>query len=120
MINVAPDGCRIVQVTKERKYISYYGGLLNNRCFRFRFLPFPKQALCFTCQYKSFENMVGKGEIACNEQFLLYPSVFYPFGELSAIFIKYKFVVCKLFHFGRVLSLSIGNWLNEDKSFELF
>ena len=40
-------------------------------------LPFPNQALNFTClQYKSFENTVGKGEIAPNEQFLLFPTVF--------------------------------------------
>ena len=37
-------------------------------------------------QYKSFENTVGKGEIAGNEQFLLFHSIFYPFWELSAIF----------------------------------
>ena len=31
----------------------------------------------FTClQYKSFENAVGKGEIARNEQFLLFPQCF--------------------------------------------
>ena len=29
-------------------------------------------------------------------------SVFYPFGELSAIFIEFYIVVCKLFQFGRV------------------
>ena len=41
------------------------------------FNPFPKQALVFTClQYKSFENDVGKGEIARNEQFLLFSTVF--------------------------------------------
>ena len=35
---------------------------------------FPNKPLFFTClQYKSFENTVGKGEIACNEQFLLFP-----------------------------------------------
>ena len=40
-------------------------------------LPFPKQALVFTCtQYKSFENTLGKGEIARNEQFLLFPQCF--------------------------------------------
>ena len=40
-------------------------------------LPFPKQALVFTClQYKSFENIAGKGEIARNEQFLLFPQCF--------------------------------------------
>ena len=34
----------------------------------------------FTClQYKSFENIVGKGETARNKQFLLFPPVFYPF-----------------------------------------
>ena len=42
--------------------------------------PFPKQALLFTClQYKSFENTVGKGEIAHNEQFLLFPQCFLHF-----------------------------------------
>ena len=39
--------------------------------------PFPKQALDFTClQYKSFENTAGKGEIARNEQFLLFQQYF--------------------------------------------
>ena len=48
--------------------------------------PFPKQALVFTClQDKSFENSVGKhvgkGEIARNEQFPLFPLRFLPFLE---------------------------------------
>ena len=48
--------------------------------------------------YKSLENTVGKIKIAHNKQFLLFPhSVFYWFWELSAIFIKYEIVVCKLF-----------------------
>ena len=38
---------------------------------------FPKQALFYTClQYNLLENAVGKGEIARNEQFLLFPTVF--------------------------------------------
>ena len=33
-----------------------------------------------------FENIVGKEEIACNKQFLLYPQCFlFPFRELSAL-----------------------------------
>ena len=41
---------------------------------------FPKQALVFTClQKKSFENTMGKGEIARSEQFLLFPQCFLPF-----------------------------------------
>ena len=36
--------------------------------------PFPKQTLVFTClQFKTFENNVGKREIAHNKQFLLFP-----------------------------------------------
>ena len=47
---------------------------------------------------------MGKGEIARNEQFLLSfsHSVFYPSGEFSAIFIKFKIIVYKQFEFGRV------------------
>ena len=38
---------------------------------------FPKQALVFKClHYKSFENALGKGEIGCNKQFLLFPVFF--------------------------------------------
>ena len=49
------------------------------RFLTFFVYPFPKQALVFTClQYKSLENFVGKGEIARNEQFLLFPQCFLP------------------------------------------
>ena len=42
-------------------------------------LPFPNQALIFRClQCKSFENTVGKGDIASNKQFLLFPQCFFP------------------------------------------
>ena len=34
------------------------------------------------------------------EKLLVMSSVFYPVGELSAIFVKHKVVVCKLFQFG--------------------
>ena len=45
--------------------LSYLGGSLLN--------PFQKQALVFTCmQCRSLANTVGKGEIAHNEQFLLF------------------------------------------------
>ena len=41
------------------------------------FNPSPNKPLFFTfLQYKSFENTVGKGEIARNEQFLLFPQCF--------------------------------------------
>ena len=41
--------------------------------------PFPKQALVFTSlHHKTFENTAGKGEVAHNEQFLLFPQCFLP------------------------------------------
>ena len=48
---------------------------VNCSCKDFKgFNPFPKETCNFTCvQYKAFENTVGKGEIAQNEQFLLLP-----------------------------------------------
>ena len=66
--------------------------------------PFLKQAIVFTClQYKSFENTVGKGKIARNEQFLVFPQCFLPIWRIFyTIFIKFEIVVCKLFQFRRV------------------
>ena len=58
-----------------------------------------KQTVPQCLQYKSFENTVRKGAIARNEQFVLFHSVFYALGELSAIFIKFKIVACKAFEF---------------------
>ena len=60
---------------------------------------FPKQALVFMClQCKSFENTVGKRQHVTSN-FSISHSVFYSFGELSAIFITFENVVCKLFEF---------------------
>ena len=46
--------------------------------------PFPKKALVFTyLWYKSFENTVEIGEIARNEQFILFATVFFTLLEKS-------------------------------------
>ena len=39
-------------------------------------------------------------------------TAFYRFWELSIIFIKFKIVVCKFFHFGRVWNLLLGERVN--------
>ena len=50
-------------------------------------LTLSQQALVFTClQYKSFENTVRKGEIARNEQFLLFPQCFLSVWRTSCHF----------------------------------
>ena len=59
---------------------------------------FPKQALVFTCRSTSLSKTVwGK-----RSNFSFSHRVFYPFGELSAIFIKFEIVVCRLFQVGTV------------------
>ena len=42
------------------------------------FNPFPNKPCILRAAVKSFENTVGKGEIARNEQFLLFPQSFLP------------------------------------------
>ena len=44
--------------------------------------------------------------------FSFYHNVIYTFEELSAIFIKLRFTICKLFQFGKVENLLFGNVLN--------
>ena len=54
------------------------------------FEPFPKQALVLTClQYQSFKNTVEKGEIARNEQFLLFPVFSTLLDTFLPFFIKF-------------------------------
>ena len=63
----------------------------------------PKQAPVFTClHYKSLKTLWKKEKLLVISNFSLLHSVFHLFGKLSCIFIKYEFVVCKLFQFGKV------------------
>ena len=49
--------------------------------------PFPNKPLFFPyLQHKSFENAVGKGEIACNEQFLPFQHCFLSIWRTFAYF----------------------------------
>ena len=54
---------------------------------------------------------MGNGEISRMSNFSFSCSVFYPFGKLSTVFIEFKIVVCKIFQFGRVQTLSLGKEL---------
>ena len=65
---------------------------------------FRKQAQGFyVCAAQAFWKHCGKKEqFLAISNFFFSHSVFYPFGELSVIFIELKIVVCKLFQFGRV------------------
>ena len=52
-----------------------------------------------------------KGVVACNDQFLLSHSDFYPFSKLFAIVNRFRIVVCKPFQSGRVQNLLFGKGL---------
>ena len=60
--------------------------------------PFPKQDLVFTyLQYKSFENTVGKRHMLEMSNFSFFHSFFYPFEELSALFIRFELLSANSF-----------------------
>ena len=54
------------------------------------------------CGTSLLKTLWEKEKLLVTSNFSFSHSVFYPFGELSAIFIKFEIVVCKLFQFGRV------------------
>ena len=51
------------------------------------------------------KNLLEKEKSFITSNFSHFPTVFYPFKELSAIFIEFKMVVCKLFLLQRVSNL---------------
>ena len=65
--------------------------------------PFPnKPWLLRVCSTSLLKTLWEKEKLLVTSSHWFSHSVFYPFDKLSAIFIKLKIVVCKLFHFGRV------------------
>ena len=64
-----------------------------------RINPFPNKPILRVFRTSLLKSTVGKGETI---NFSFSHSVFNPFRELSAIFIKFEIVVCKLSQFGGV------------------
>ena len=77
------------------------------------FNPFPNKPWFLRVSSASLlKTPLEKEKLLVTSNFFFH-SVFYSFGERSAIFIKFEIVLCKLFQFGRVYNLSFGKWLNE-------
>ena len=84
----------------------------SNRC---RINPFPnKPWFIRVCRTSLLKTLWEKEKLLISNNFSFSHSLLYPFGELSAIFIKFEIVVCKLFQFGRVSNLSFGKGLREN------
>ena len=63
--------------------------------------PFTTRSRLLTAlKKKAFENVVGKGETADNQHFLIFPQFFLPYVR-ETIRNRY-FVICKCFEFGPV------------------
>ena len=61
---------------------------------------------------KPFENIVGKGEIACTSNFSFSHNVFYSIKDINYHFCYIQFVVCKCFQFGLVQNFVMWEWVN--------
>ena len=48
-----------------------------------------------------FENIVGKGENASNQHFLLFPQYFLPYQDRDHHLLNNEIVICKCFQFGQ-------------------
>ena len=83
--------------------------------------PFPKQTLFLdVCSTSLLKTLWEKEKLLVTSNFSFSHSVFYQFGELSAIFIKLVIVICELFQFRRVENLSFGKGLNTIQSISHF
>ena len=54
------------------------------------------------CSTNLLKTLWEKEKLLVTSNFFFSHSVFYSFGELSAVFIEFEIIVCKLFQFERV------------------
>ena len=85
-------GVELAKPRKEKDNVSYRPWYHWKKCWKRHKTHsfnehFTKQSLVFNClQYTSFENTMGKGEIARNEQFLFFPQCFLHFLKIFCHF----------------------------------
>ena len=74
-----------------------------NALFYWGLNPFPNKPWFLRVYSRDLlKTLWEKEKLLIMSNFSFSHTVFWPFGELYAIFIKFKIVVCKLFQFGRV------------------
>ena len=69
--------------------------------------------------YKLLKTLWEKEKLLVMSNFSFSHSVFYLSGELSAIFVKFRIVVCRRFEFGGVQNQSFGKGLNVVNNLEM-
>ena len=89
--------------------------VLDGRYWYFKeFNPFPnKPWFLRVCSKSVLKTLWEKEQLLVTSNCSFSHSVFYPFEELSAIFVTLKIVLCTLFQFRGVKNLSCGKGLKE-------
>ena len=78
----------------------------------YRFNHFPnKPWFLRVCSTSLLKTLWEKEKLLVTSNFSFSHSVFHPFRKLSAIFIEFEIVVCKLFQFEGVQNVSFGKGL---------
>ena len=97
-------------ITRKPKHSKYYSSdSLSNHYQTLKFNPFPnKPWFLSVCNTSLLKTLWEKEKLLVTSNFSFSHSVFYPLGELCAIFIKFEIVVCKYFQFGRVQNCRFG------------
>ena len=87
----------------QSRCISFYIWQHYIHILYFSFNPFPnKPWFLRVCSTSLLKTLWEKEKLLVTSNFSFSHNVFYPFIELSAIFIPFEIVVCKLFQFGKV------------------
>ena len=101
-----PNQSAISRLVLSRIYYSQRTVLINDQI---AFNTFPnKPWFLHVCSTGLLKTPCKKENLLVTSNFFFFHSVFFPCGELSAIFFKIKIVVCKLFQFRIVQNLSFG------------
>ena len=126
---------RVENIVRKGEVSCYKQFLLFSQCFPHRYL-FNKSKCGIMCgneltlyhttptfndpEKVAFWKHCGKRRNCSWRAISPFPSVFYLFGELPAIFIRFRIVVCKTFEFGRVLQYkSFENTVGKRKHWSL-
>ena len=88
--------------------ISVFRSLLSQSCLT---LSQTSPWFLCVCSTSHLKALWEKEKLLITSNFSFSHSAFSPFGELSAIFIKFEIVICNLFQFGGVLNLLFGKGL---------
>ena len=92
-----------------------------NKGWNHHFNPFPnKPWFLRVCSTRFMKTLWEKEKLLVTSNFSFSRSVFHPFRKLSAIFIEFEIVICKLLQFEGVWNVSFGKGLKTSVIYTTF